>query len=170
MYVLSQILVGISDIFLILSMFSKKKVNVVFYLVLSTILFGAHYVCLSAWTGAIIALIELMFLIIMFVLEKKGLDKYNTILSIITIIITIIMSVITWVSWISLLPMVAMVIYLLGMIFTNVVIVKSTTFIRLVLNATYMVLIASYLGAGMSVIILVFTIIGIVRDIKIRQI
>ena len=67
------------------------------------------------------------------------------------------------------LPMLAMIVYLLGMIFTNVIIVKATTFIRLILNAIYMILITSYLGAAFSGVLLIFAIIGIVRDVKIRQ-
>lgn len=169
MYILSQIIVAISDVFFILSMLSKKKDNVIFYLILSTITFGAHYMCLNAWTGAIISLVELVFLIIMFILEKKNLETYNTMLSIITIFVTIGLSMVTWESWISILPMIAMIVYLLGMIFKNVIVVKSGTFIRLILNMTYMFLITSYLGAGLSLIILIFTIVGIVRDVKIRQ-
>ena len=166
MYILSQVLVGISDLFLILSMLSGKKKRVVIFLILSTIFFASHYICLNGWTGASLAGIEIIFLIIMYLLETKGKEKYNIYLSICTIILSIILSIVTWAGWISLLPMFAMVIYLLGMIFTNLVIVKTGTFIRLILNATYMLLLKSYLGAGLSIVILIFTIIGIVKDYK----
>ena len=166
MYTLSQILVAISDLFLITSMLNKKKKNVVLFLILSTILFALHYICLNAWTGAVIALVELIFLIVLYILEKYDKTKYNLYLSIETIIITIILSIITWNTWISILPMLAMIIYLITMMFTNVIIVKSGTFIRLILNALYMLLIKSYFGAGLTIVILIFTIIGIVNDVK----
>lgn len=122
--------------------------------------------CLEAWTGAAIAMVELIFLIIMFVLETKNKIQYNTLLSIITIVVTVVLSILTWESWVSALPMSAMIIYLLAMMFENVIIVKSGTFIRLILNSTYMLLVKSYFGSAVSVFILVFTIYGIIRDNK----
>lgn len=166
MYILSQILVTISDAFCILSMLSKNKKGIVFYLLISTILFASHYICLGGWTGAGIALIELVFLILMYILELKEKTQYSKYLSIATIIATIVLTIFTWAGWISVLPMLAMVIYLIAMMFKNVIIVKTGTFIRLILNSLYMVLIASYLGAGLTVVILAFTIYGIVRDCK----
>lgn len=166
MYILSQVLVVISDLFCITSMLSKKKKNVVLFLILSTILFALHYICLNAWTGAVIAFVELVFLILLYILEKYDKTKYNLYLSIGTIIITIILSIITWNTWISILPMLAMIIYLASMMFKNVIIVKSGTFIRLILNGIYMLLLKSYFGAILTVVILICTIIGIVNDVK----
>lgn len=147
-------------------MLSKKKKNVVLFLILSTILFALHYICLNAWTGAVIAFVELVFLILLYILEKNDKTKFNLYLSIATIIITIILSIITWNTWISILPMLAMIIYLASMMFKNVIIVKSGTFIRLILNGIYMLLLKSYFGAILTVVILICTIIGIVNDVK----
>ena len=166
MYILSQVLVVLSDIFCIVSMLNKKKKNVVFFLIISTILFALHYMCLYAWTGAVIGIVELVFLILMYLLEIKDKTKYNSYLSVSTMIITIILSIITWNTWISVLPMLAMVIYLFGLMFSNVIIVKTCTFIRLTLNGIYMLLLKSYFGAGLSIVILIFTIVGIVNDYK----
>ena len=166
MYIFSQVIVILSDILFIISTMCKSKKNVVFYLILSTILFASHYICLSAWTGAVIGIIELVYLIIMFCLEIKNKTKYNTLVTTITILATIILSIITWAGWISILPMLAMVIYLACMIFRNLVIVKTGTFIRLVLNGIYMLILASYFGAGLTIAILLFNIVGIVRDTK----
>lgn len=166
MYILSQILVVLSDLTCILSMLSKQKKQIVFFLLISTILLASHYICLGAWTGASIAFAELIFLILMYVLELKDKTQYSIYLSIATMIIIVVLSIITWDSLISLLPMLAMIIYLTAMIFKNVIIVKSGTFIRLTLNGIYMFLLTSYFGAGLSVLILIFTIVGIVNDYK----
>ena len=64
MYILSQILIVISDLVFVLSMLSKTKAKVLIFLSLSTILFGIHYVCLEAYTGAILALVDFLLLII----------------------------------------------------------------------------------------------------------
>ena len=169
MYILSQILVVLSDLLCIVSMLCKKKKQVVFFLILSTIFFATHYICLGGWTGAVIGFIELIFLILMYILEIKDKTQYSTYLSISTIIVTIVLSILTWNSWVSLLPMIAMVIYLSAMMFKNVVIVKSGTFIRLTLNGIYMLLLKSYFGAGLSIVILIFTIVGIINDYKSKK-
>jgi hypothetical protein len=166
LYILSQVLVAISDVLCIISMLTKSKKGIVFFLLLSTILFGSHYICLSAYTGAVIAGVELVFLIVMYILELKGKTQYNKLCSIITICTTIILSIVTWDTWLSVLPMLAMVIYLTAMMFTNVIIVKGGTFIRLTLNGIYMLLLKSYFGAGLTIAILAFTIYGILRDYK----
>ena len=169
MYILSQILVVLSDIFCILSMLSKKKKNVVFYLILSTILFASHFLCLGGFTGAAMAFVELVFLIVMYILEVKDKTSYSVHLSIGTIVATIILSIVTWSTWISVLPMIAMLVYLIGMMFKNVIIVKSSIFVRLILNGVYMLLLKSYFGAGLTLVILAFTIVGIVNDYKSKK-
>lgn len=166
MYILSQVLVVLSDVLCILSMLSGKKKWIVFYFILSTILFVSHYICLGGWTGAVIGTVDLVFLILMYILELKNKQKYNPYLSVATIIITILLSIITWDGWVSLLPMVAMIVYLFGMMFTNVIFVKSGAFVRLVLNGLYMFMLKSYFGAGLSIVILAFTVAGIINDCK----
>ena len=166
MYILSQILVVLSDAVCIWSMLSKKKKNVIFFLLVSTILFASHYLCLKAWTGAAIGCVEIVFLILMYVLELKNKTRYNLYLSIATIIATVTLSILTWGTWISVLPMIAMVVYLVTIMFKNVVIVKSGAFVRLALNGVYMLLVKSYLGAALTIAILICTIIGIVNDSK----
>lgn len=170
MYILSQILIILSDVFCIISMMSKNKKYLIFFLLLSTVLFAIHYMCLGGWTGASIGLLELVFLILLYILEINHKTNLNPYLSVITIILTITLSIITWDGWISLLPMLAMSIYLISMIFKNVIIVKSGTFVRLVLNGIYMLLLKSYFGAGLTLVILIFTIIGIVKDYKSKEI
>ena len=164
LYILSQFFVIVSDVFFIFSMLSKKKKNIIFYLVFSTILFALQYICLGGWTGAGIAGIELVFLFVMYYLEIKDKTKYNVYVSLITIVATIAISILTWDGAISLIPMFAMIAYLIAMMFKNVIIVKSGTFVRLILNGIYMLLLSSYFGVALTFVIIAFTIWGIVRD------
>lgn len=166
MFILSQILVVVSDVFFIISMLNSKKKNLVFYLIISTILFACHYMCLGGWTGAAIAWLELVYLILMYVLELKDKTAYGVYLSIATIVLTAILSLITWNTWISVLPMLAMIVYLTTMMFKKVIIVKSGALIRLTLNAIYMLILKSYFGAVLSVVIILFTIVGMINDYK----
>lgn len=166
MYILSQILVGVSDLFCIMSMLNKQKKNIVILMVLSTLLFSLHYICLGGWTGAGIGCIEIVFLLVLYLLEVKGLTKYNLLLSIVTIIICVVVSILTWSSWISILPMLGMVVYLFLMMFKNIMVVKAGALVRFVFNGTYMILLKSYVGAVLSLVILGFTIYGIVKDYR----
>ena len=132
-------------------------------------LFVLHYIFLGGWTGAAIGAVELVYLILMYVLEATGKTKYNIWLSLATMIATVTLSILTWANWFSLLPMIGMIEYLITMMFKNVIIVKSGTFVRIALNAAYMFLLKSYFGAALSVAILVFAIVGIVRDGKSKE-
>ncbi len=166
MYVLSQVLVGVSDIFCLIAMLKKSKKNVAIYLLISTILFASHYMCLGGWTGAGICFVEIVFLLLLLLFENKGLQKRVKYLALGTIAITITMSLLTWAGWISLLPMIAMVVYLIGMIFPNVIIVKTGAFVRLFLNGIYMLILKSYFGSALTIVLLIFTIVGIINDSK----
>lgn len=166
MFILSQILVCIADLFYIISMLNKKKKGLVFYLIISDILFASHYLCLQGYTGAATIFVDVVYLAIMYILEKKDKTKYNTIVTIGAMAITIILSILTWGGAISLLPMFSMLIYLTTMIFSNVVIVKSGALIRNCLNVIYMFILASYFGAGLEICLMFSAIVGIFLNIK----
>lgn len=168
MYILSQVLIVLSDFLCIAAMLSKSKRNIVIFFILSTILFGSHYMCLGAWTGAAIAGVELIFLILMYILEIENKTKFTPYLCIITIIISVILSILTWNKF-SVLPMIAMLVYVFSMMFKNVIIVKSGAFIRLILNAIYMLLLKSYFGSAFSILILIFSVVGIINDVKAKK-
>ncbi len=166
MYVFSQVLVFIADAFFIASMFSKKKTWLVVLLFASDILFASHYLCLGGATGAITIYVDAVYLVVMFLLEKFNKTKYNLIPTITTMIIMIVSCSLTWQGPISLLPMFSMLIYLTGMIFTNLVFVKSGAMIRNLLNACYMFSIASYIGASLELCLMISALVGIVLTIK----
>jgi len=166
MYILSQILVCIADLFYVISMLNKKKNGLVFYLIISDILFASHYLCLGGWTGAATIFVDVAYLAIIYFLEKKDKTKYNLHVTIGAILITIVLSILTWDTALSLLPMFSMLIYLITMIFTNVVIVKSGALIRNTLNVIYMFILASYFGAGLEICLMISAIVGIIINLR----
>lgn len=166
-YIFSQVLVCIADLFYVISMFAKKKLNLVVFLFISDVLFASHYLLLKGGlTGATTIFVDCAFLIIMYLLEKFNKTKYNIIVTLITIAIIITLSILTWQGAISLLPMFAMLCYLTTMIFTNVAISKTGAFMRNLLNIVYMFLIASYFGAGLEIALMISAVIGIILDVK----
>lgn len=167
LFIISQILVCIADVFYVISMLTKKKISLVMFLLISDVLFACHYLLLpGGLTGAATIFIDVVYLIVMFLLEKYNKTKYNLLTTILTIIITIIASVLTWESVISLLPMFSMLVYLTTMIFTNIIICKSGALIRNVLNIIYMFLILSYFGASLEIVLMISAIVGIIINTK----
>ena len=79
---------------------------------------------------------------------------------------TIITCVFTWAGPMSLLPLFSMLIYLTGMIFSNIVFVKGGAMCRNILNIVYMILLASYVGAGLEFALMVSAIVGIIINLK----
>ena len=150
-------------------MLNKNKKGLVFYLIVSDILFASHYLCLSGYTGAATIFVDVVYLAIMYILEKKEKTKYNIHVTISAMIITIILSILTWNTALSLLPMFSMLIYLTTMIFSNIVIVKTGALIRNTLNVIYMFLLASYFGATLEICLMISAIIGILLNIKNRK-
>ena len=147
-------------------MVNNKKAKILLYLIISTTLFILHCICLGGWTGAVIDFLEMVFLIVMYFLEKKEKTKYGVYVSVVTMVLAVVLSIVTWASWISLLPMIGILLYIAAMMFKNVIIVKSGTLIRITLNGLYMFLISSYFGAALTIVSVVFTIYGIVTTCK----
>ena len=170
MYIMSQVLVCFADLFYVVSMLNKNKKGLVFYLIISDILFATHYMCLGGWTGAATIFVDVVYLAIVYILEKKNKSKYNIYVTIGAMLITILLAILTWNTALSLLPMFSMLIYLTTMIFSNVVIVKAGALIRNTLNVIYMFILASYLGAGLEVCLMISAIVGIIINIKNKKI
>ena len=166
MFILSQVLVCIADLFFVVSMLTKNKRNLVFYLIVSDILFATHYLCLKGYTGAATIFVDTIYLIIMYILEKKDKTKYNLPVTIGAMLITILLSILTWDTALSLLPMFSMLIYLTTMIFSNVIIVKSGALVRNTLNVIYLFILTSYFGAGLEICLMISAIVGIILNIK----
>ena len=166
MYIASQVLVFIADGFYAGSMLAKRKILLTVLLFCSNILFATHYLLLGGITGAAAIFVDSAYLVVIFLLEKFNKQKYNLIPTIIAMILVITLGVITWQGAISLLPMFSILIYLIGMIFTKVFIVKGGALIRHLLNIIYLTLITSYLGACLEFVLMLTALIGITLSVK----
>ena len=165
LYIISQVLVCIADLFYVISMLTKKKNSLVLYLIISDILFASHYLFLDGGlTGAATIFLDVAYLIVMWFLEKYNKTKYNLLTTIIAIVLTVVLTVLTWESALSLLPMFSQLISFTTMIFTNIIIVKSGALIRNTINVVYMFIIASYFGAGLEIVLMISAIVGIILN------
>lgn len=166
MYIASQILVFIADGFYAGSMLAKRKNLLTILLFCSDVLFATHYLLLGGTTGAVTIFIDAVYLATIFLLEKFNKQKFSLIPTIIAMILVITFGIITWQGAISLLPMCSILIYLTGMIFTKVFIVKGGALIRNILNIIYMMLITSYLGACLEFVLMLTALIGIILSVR----
>ncbi len=166
MYILSQIFIGMADVFYVGSMLQKKKIGLILLLLFSDILVAVHYFCLGAITGSVVIFVDAAFLVASYILEKCKKEKYTIIAVVIAMIAIIISTIFTWAGPISLLPMFAILTYLVGMIFKNVVFVKVGAMVRNLLNVIYMVIITSYFGAILEFCLMISAVIGIFINIK----
>ena len=166
MYILSQVLVGVADLLYVCSMLSKRKIWLTLFLFLSDLFFAFHYLCLNALIGCIIIFIDAAFLITAFILEKYKKEKYIFIAVIVAFVGIIITSIFTWAGPISLLPIFGMSAYLTGMLFKNIVFTKTGALVRNVLNIVYLILITSYVGAGLEFALMISAVVGIVLSYR----
>ena len=147
-------------------MLNKNKKGLVFYLIISDILFASHYLCLGGFTGAATIFVDVVYLATIYLLEKKNKTQYNIYVTLGAMAITIVLSILTWNTALSLLPMFSMLIYLTTMIFSNIVIVKTGALTRNTLNTIYMFILTSYFGAGLEICLMISAIVGIFLNIK----
>ncbi len=170
MYIASQILVSISDIIFIGSMFTKKRLPLVILLFISDVFFAVHFFLLDGGiTGAYSVILDIVYLIVTYLLERFDKTKYSLPVSIVAIAAMGAITALTWVGPLSLLPMGAMVSYFVCMIFPNVIVTKVGALLRNIFYIIYMILIADYFGVGWTVAIIIAAIVGIVQSVKIYK-
>ena len=166
LYILSQVLTGVSALFYVGSMLSKKRLWMVILLICSDFIFGSHYLCLGAYTGGFLVLVDILFLIATFLIEKYGNKKYSYIASIVAMAVAGTVCGLTWAGPISLFPLFSLVAYFVGMFFPQIAINKIGATCRNILNICYMILLTSYVGAGIEFVLMTSAIVGAVLDFR----
>lgn len=153
MYILSQVFVCISAIFFILSVFSKSKIKILFWLIISDIFFATHYLILGGFTGSYIVLTDILFLITSFFLKKNNKEKAMIYIGIIFACLSIIIGIFTWQGIISIFPMIGMTNYFVCMGINNLFVNKISLAINNTTNTIYMFLLKSYVGAIINAVL-----------------
>lgn len=147
-------------------MLTKKKRYLVSILFVSDVLFALHYLLLGGYSGAAIIMVDAIYLIATFILEKYKKNKYVPYATIVSMCLIVLLTAKLWQGPISLLPMFAILFFLLGIMFKNMVIVKLGSIIRNTLNLIYMILLSSVLGAILQVCLITSSLIGMIISIK----
>jgi len=166
MYIASQILVVVADLFYVFGMLTKSRVKLLSWLILSNMFFCTHYFLLGAYTGGGIVALDIIFLIINYILFRKDKMKYSWIVGVVFSVASIIIMIFTWESWISLLPMIGMATYFVGMGIQKMYVSKICGGVRNLANVIYLFLITSYVGGGLEIALLISAIVGIILSCK----
>lgn len=163
MYILSQIFVFISAIFFILSVFSKSKIQILFWLIISDIFFATHYLLLGGFTGSYIVFTDILFLIISFILKKHKKEKAMFFVGIIFACASIVIGIFTWQGYISIFPMIGMTNYFVCMSINNLLVNKISLAINNTTNTIYMFLLQSYVGAIVNTVLVICSTIATIQ-------
>jgi len=137
------------------SYFKKKKKDILFIQIFSTIAFAIHYYLLSGITGTICNLITLGIVIIIYFFEKKEGKKKN-ILVFSTIPLLILISLFTYENIYSIFPIIASTVVLISFVLSNENTIRISGIISALCWLIYAIMYKSYV----AVIFETFTIIS----------
>ncbi len=167
MNILATVLVIIADLIYVVSMLTKKKSWLVILLLVSDIFFTCQYLCYKdGLTGSLSIVVDILFLLVVYLLEKYHKEKYTWLASLIAIVLTIVFGIISWSGAISILPLIGMTAYLLGMIINKLYFVKGCALIRNTMNIIYMFLLSQYVGAALEIALAISAVVGIILSLR----
>ena len=155
MYITSQILVVLSNIIFVISVFSKSKLSVVAWLIVSDILFATHYFLLGGFTGSYIVIADIIFLTITYIQKGRNHDRFIMYTGLVFAVISIIIAILTWRGFISIFPMIGMTNYFICMGINNLLVNKISLAINNTTNTIYMFLLKSYIGAICGIVLII---------------
>ena len=167
MYILSQIFVIVSCVLFAMSYLTKRKSIILILGILNNLFFGAHFLLLKSYTASCTVFLTIIFLVVVYFVEKFQKEKYSFVVTIIFLLALIPISIFTWDGTISLFPTFGTIMFFTGTAFHKTLVVKIFYAISNITNTIFMFLIHSYFGCVSNLVIIAFGIYGIVREIQI---
>lgn len=163
LFILAQICGLIILILTVISVQFKTKEKIVMCFVFANVIAAIQYFLLSAFTGAVISVINAIRCIVFYYYKKKEM-KPSLITLLIFELIAIISGIFTWQNIWSLIPILVTVIYTYGLWQDNVTVIRITTGIAGFGWAIYNIIVMAYVGAIQEISQLVSSVIAIVRN------
>ena len=163
LFILAQICGLIILVLTVISVQFKTKEKIVMCFVFANVIAAMQYFLLSAFTGAVISIINAIRCIVFYYYKKKNI-KPSLIVLLIFEVIAIISGIFTWQNIWSLIPIIVTVIYTYGLWQDNVTVIRITTGIAGFGWAIYNVIVMAYVGALQEISQLVSSVIAIVRN------
>lgn len=163
LFILAQICGLIILILTVISVQFKTKEKIVMCFVFANVVAAVQYFLLSAFTGAVISVINAIRCIVFYYYKKKEM-KPSLIILVIFELIAIISGIFTWQNIWSLIPIIVTVIYTYGLWQDNVTVIRITTGIAGFGWAIYNIIVMAYVGAVQEISQLGSSVIAIVRN------
>ncbi|MBQ8761838.1 MAG: YgjV family protein [Clostridia bacterium] len=161
-FIISQIVVVISDILCAIGLLSKPKKMFLIFMILSSITYAAHFLFLGdGYSGAISVIVSMFVSIAIYYLEKYNKDKYKKWVVIGSLILMIPLTALVWNGVLTLLPVLGLACFLTGITLNNVTFSKVGSFINNSLSVTYLFLVGSTFGAWLGVGLVICAFAGI---------
>ncbi len=168
-FILSQVFICISAVIYSISLILKTKQKMLFLQLISSMFYISHYFLLNAKLAGFVAIVETIRLLVFFFIDKK--EKLNKmwvrVLACLTFsILSIVCAVFTWNGIYCILPLIATIVVNITLSFKNVIFYKVGAMVYASLIIAYLFLIGSTLGGISQSVSLVFSIVGIIMEIK----
>lgn len=170
-YILSQVFTIIMYVFLAITYLSKSKRTIVFISFLAIACNAIAFILLNAWTGLGVCAIDLLRNAYLLWAEKKygeskKITKRDVIFLIIVYLAMIAVSIPTYEGFLSLFSVFASAVYTFSIWQKSTKVYKGLGIPVGILWITYNAYIRSIFGVTLESILLVFSIIGFVRELK----
>lgn len=163
LFILAQICGFIILVLTVISVQFKTKEKIVMCFVFANVIAAIQYFLLSAFTGAVISVINAIRCIVFYYYKKKEM-KPSLIILLIFEMIAIISGIFTWQNIWSLIPIIVTVVYTYGLWQDNVTVIRITTGIAGFGWAIYNIIVMAYVGAVQEISQLASSVIAIVRN------
>ena len=169
--IVSAVCIGLSTMVFCVSMQMQSKTKLMAIQIISSIFYISSYffvitVTASALSGAIIASVEFLRLIVYYLIEKS--KRYNTpninlMIGIIFSVIVAICTALSWAGWISGLPLIASVIISMALGFQRIVYLKWAFLVNAMLIFVYLLLMGLWFNASAQFVVMIFIAFSLIK-------
>lgn len=163
-----QLLGVIAYIILAFSYFKKKKKDILFIQIFSTIAFAIHYYLLGGITATVCNLISLLIIIIIYFFEKKN-SENKKILVLSTIPLLVLSALFTYENIFSILPIIASSIVLISFIISDENKIRIAGIISALCWIIYAIIYKSYAGIVFELFSAVSTSIAFLKNFNFKK-
>ena len=162
--IIVQLIGALGFIFLMWSYYKKKKIQILFMQILSSIIFTIHYYMLSGITGAICSFINIIVMMLIYWFEKMKKRKIFLILILIPFFIAV--SLISWENIFSIFPILATILASVSFLCNKETTIRIIGIINCICWIIYGFIYVSYSGIIFNSITVVTTTIALIKNRK----
>ena len=163
-----QLIGVIAYAILAFSYFKKKKKDILFIQIFSTIAFAIHYYLLGGVTATVCNLISLLIIIIIYIFEKNNRNS-KKILVLSTIPLLVLIALFTYKNIFSIFPIIASSIVLISFIISNEDVIRISGIISALCWIIYAIIYKSYAGIIFEAFSMFSTSIAFVKNINLNN-